>query len=146
VKTKLTGLVPGATYRLRSTVEFLTDVPNGCVGTGGSPGESVWIVIAAATIEPMTVFDGADYRLNIDSGNQGRGGRDGVVLGNIANTVQNCGPRRWESKSLTVPAGATLTVRADERGEAWFLVGLDSGLEASSRIYHQRVLVRLEPL
>ena len=144
VKTKVSGLVAGTTYRIRSTVDFLTDVPTDCVGVGGAPGESVWIIVAASSTEPQTIFNGSDYRMNIERGNQSQSGRDGLVLGNIANSVQNCGPRRWESKSLSIPAASTLTVRADDRGEAWVLVGMDSGFESFSRIYIQRFLVRFE--
>jgi len=144
VKTKVSGLVAGSTYRIRSTVDFLTDVPTGCAGVGGPPGESVWIIVAASMIEPQTIFNGSDYRMNIERGNQSQSGRDGVVVGNIANSVQNCGTRRWESKSLSSPSGSTLAVRADDRGEAWVLVGMDSGFESLSRIYIQRFLIRFE--
>jgi len=144
VKTKVSGLVAGSTYRIRSTVDFLTDVPTGCAGVGGSPGESVWIIVAASMIEPQTIFNGTEYRMNIERGNQSQSGRDSAVVGNIANSVQNCGTRRWESKTLSISSGSTLTVRADERGEAWVLVGMDSGFESFSRIYIQRVFIRFE--
>lgn len=146
VKTKISGLVAGTAYRVRATVEFLTDVPAGCVGVGGPPGESVWIIVGASTSEPQTLFNGSEYRLNIDRGNQSQGGREGIVLGNIANSVPNCGAPRWEAKTLSIPANATLTMRADERGEAWFLAGMDSGFESFSRIYIRRIALRLEPL
>lgn len=146
VKTKIGGLVAGTTYRLSTTVDFLSDVPAGCVGVGGAPGESVWIVVAVASSEPQTIFNGSDYRLNIDRGNQSQSGRDGIVIGNIANSVQNCGARRWESRSLSTPSPSPLSVRADERGEIWFLVGFDSGFESLSRIFYQRFAVRLSPV
>lgn len=146
VKTKISGLAAGTNYRLSATIEFLTDVPSGCIGVGGAPGESVWIVVANSTNEPQTVFNGSDYRVNIERGNQSQGGRDGVVLGNIANTVQNCGARRWESKSLATSSPSPLSVRADDRGDAWILVGFDSGYESFSRVYYQRFTVRLSPI
>jgi hypothetical protein len=73
-KTKVTGLANSVTYRVFVDVEFATDVPSGCVGVGGSPGESVWIVAAASPGEPLTIFNGSDYRVNIDRGNQSQGG------------------------------------------------------------------------
>ncbi|MFO0095255.1 MAG: hypothetical protein ACK54K_13225, partial [Gemmatimonadaceae bacterium] len=63
----------------------------------------------------------------------------------IANTVADCGTRRWESKRLATPSAFGLTVTADARGTAWLLVGMDSGFEALSRIYLQRVVVQLTP-
>lgn len=145
VKTKISGLVAGTTYRASVTVEFLTDVSSGCVGVGGSPGESVWIITAVSTAEPLTIFNNGNYRLNIDRGNQSVSGRDGIVLGTLANSVPNCGERRWESKTVSTPSPSPLSVRADERGEAWFLVGLDSGFESFSRVYYRRFTVRLSP-
>jgi hypothetical protein len=146
VKTKIGGLGAGTRYRLSATVEFLTDVPSGCVGAGGAPGESVWISVATSTSEPQTQFNGLDYRVNIERGNQSQGGRDAAVIGNITSTVQDCGPRRWETKSLSVPTPSPLTVQADDRGDVWFLVGMDSGFEGFSRIYYQRFTARFEPI
>jgi hypothetical protein len=145
VKTRLSGLVASTTYRVSATVEFLTDVPSGCLGVGGAPGESVWIITAVSTGEPLTIFTGGNYRLNLERGNQSVSGRDGIVLGTLANSVPNCGERRWESKTVSTPSPSPLSVRADERGEAWFLIGFDSGFESFSRLYYRRVTVRLEP-
>jgi hypothetical protein len=146
VKTKIGGLAAGTNYRVGATVEFLTDVPVGCSGVGGAPGESVWVVVATSSSEPQTQFNGLEYRMNIERGNQSQSGRDGVVVGNIANTVQDCGPRRWETKSLATPIPSPLIIRADDRGEAWFLVGIDSGFESFSRVYYQRFIARFEPV
>ena len=60
IKTKLSGLSAGTRYRVAVEVQFLTDASAGCFGVGGSPGESVWIVAAVATAEPLTVFNGTD--------------------------------------------------------------------------------------
>lgn len=144
-KTRLVDLAPGTTYRVAATVDLATDVPTGCVGVGGSPGDGVWIIVAAAPIEPTTVFDGRDYRVNLARGNQAVGGPQGGPVGTIANTVADCGTRRWESKRLATPSAFGLTVTADARGTAWLLVGMDSGFEALSRIYLQRVVVQLTP-
>ncbi len=143
--TRMPDLAPGATYRVAATVAFATDVPTGCAGVGGSPGESVWVIVGAATTEPRTVFDGRDYRVNLQRGNQSAGGPQGGPLGTIANTVPNCGPRRWETKQLASPDAVPGTVTADPQGTAWLLVGMDSGFESLSRIYLQRVTVTLTP-
>lgn len=145
IKTPIAGLVPGVTYAVSAKLEFLTDVPSGCVGVGGSPGESVWLVLAASTAEPQTVMSGGDVRLNIDRGNQSKGGTNGVVLGTMANTVPDCGARRWESKTLNTPVPTPLAAKADEKGVLWVLVGFDSGFEALSRLYYQRLTVNLRP-
>jgi hypothetical protein len=146
VKTRVDGLAPGTAYRVSARIEFLTDVPQGCIGVGGAPGESVWIVFATAATEPLTVFDGTDYRVNLDRGNQSTGGTQGIVLGNLANSVTECGPRAWETKTVTTPAPTPLGVTADVRGEAWILVGFDSGYEAFSQLYYRRFRVEFTPV
>jgi hypothetical protein len=145
VKTRIGGLVAGRGYRVSAQVQFLSDVPTGCIGVGGSPGESVWVILAASSAEPLTVFNGSDYRVNLQRGNQGQGGSQGIVLGTIANDVPNCGARQWRTKQLASTEPATLGVVADERGDAWVLLGIDSGFEAFSRIYFQRLSLRFTP-
>jgi hypothetical protein len=145
VKTRVGGLAGGRSYRVSAQVQFLSDVPTGCIGVGGSPGESVWVILAASTAEPLTVFNGSDYRVNLQRGNQGQGGSQGIVLGTIANDVPNCGARQWRTKQLASAEPAALGVVADERGDAWVLLGIDSGFEAFSRIYFQRLSLRFTP-
>jgi hypothetical protein len=144
-KTKISGLANSTKYRIVVRVDFATDVPSGCIGVGGAPGESVWVVAAASPSEPLTVFDGGNYRVNIDRGNQSQGGEQGLVLGNIANSIPACGMRRWETKTVVTPSPSALSVSSDERGTIWILVGMDSGFESLSRIYLRRVIVQLVP-
>jgi hypothetical protein len=145
IKSPVDGLVPGVTYRLSANLQFLTQVPSGCVGVGGSPGESVWLVLAAASAEPRNQISEGDTRLSIDRGNQSKGGASGVVLGTMANTVKDCGEPRWESKTLSAPLTNRLSVKADEKGVIWVLIGFDSGFEALSQLYYQRLSLSLEP-
>lgn len=145
VKTRISGLTAGVVYRVTAQVQLLTDAPTGCVGVGGSPGEGVWVIAAASATEPLTIFDGTNYRVNIDRGNQSVGGRNGIVIGNVANSSTDCIARRWESKLLSTQNPSPLTARADERGEAWFLVGFDSGFEAFSGIYYRNLTVDFTP-
>lgn len=144
-KDAVTGLEPGSTYRVEVAVTFLTDAPRDCIGVGGAPGESVWLVGGASAIEPVTVFDGTDYRVNVDRGNQATSGRDAVVLGDIAGTNVDCFARAFEVKRLATPEPSPLRVTADTRGTAWLLVGLDSGFEARSAVYLQQVTATFTP-
>ena len=144
-RTAVSDLVPGQPYRVAIDVEFLTDAPRDCVGVGGAPGESVWLVAGAAAHEPVTRFDGTDYRVDIDRGNQATGGRDAVVLGDVAGTNPDCLERSFEQKRLATAVPSPLRVRADARGTVWLLVGLDSGYESRSAIYLRRVSATLTP-
>jgi hypothetical protein len=146
IKSPVDGLVPGVTYRVSANLQFLTNVPSGCIGVGGSPGESVWLVLAAASAEPLNLIIGGDTRLNIDRGNQSIGGASGVVLGTMANTVSECGEPRWERKALSTSLTHRLSVTADEKGVIWVLIGFDSGFEARSQLFYQRLSLNLEPI
>ncbi|MFO0447894.1 MAG: hypothetical protein ACK52I_04260 [Pseudomonadota bacterium] len=146
VKTKVSGLTAGVLYRVTAQVQFLTSAPAGCAGVGGPPGESVWVVVGASPAEPLTVFDGTYFRINVERGNQSTSGRDGIVVGTVANTSTDCLVRRWESKTLATPNPSPLTVSADARGEAWFLVGFDSGFESFSAVYYRSLIVEFTPV
>jgi hypothetical protein len=125
-------------------VKFATDVPSGCMGVGGSPGESVWVVGAASDVEPKSVVNNGRSEMNIDRGNQGGGGKAGQVLGTIGNSVTDCGKPVLESKTLK--SKEALTVKADAEGKLWLLVGIDSGFESASHLTFQSVVLDAEPV
>jgi len=134
-KKKFTGYLPSKQYQLSFEIEIATNQSSGCVGVGGAPGESVYVVAGAAPTEPKTALDGLDYRVNLDRGNQGTPGKASQVLGNVANTVPDCGPQVYQAKTLK--SSAPLTVTSNANGEIWVLFGIDSGFEASSRVYYK---------
>jgi hypothetical protein len=142
-KRRVAGLRPGATYRMRFEVEIATDVPRGCGGVGGAPGESVFLKAGVSTAEPRTRVESGSVRLDIDKGDQANGGDNAVVLGTIENTTP-CESRDgqivrvWELKSFVSPEAA-LVVRADGAGTAWLLVGTDSGFEGTTELFYTRV-------
>lgn len=144
-KGALDGLTPGARYTATVSVEIATDTPSGCIGVGGSPGESVWIKAGASAEEPVPVSDGDHLRMNVDVGNQSESGTQAVVLGTVANT-RTCGdPPLWETKALAEQeVSAPLRVPPD--GRAWLLIGADSGFESLTQIYFTRASVKLTPL
>lgn len=144
-RTKVSGLTAGATYRARFQVDFLSTVPAGCVGVGGAPGESVWITAGTSQSEPQTVLENGEYRVNIPRGNQSSGGTAGEVLGNIANSIADCAAFEWRAKQLSSATPAPLQLTADSRGEAWILVGMDSGFEAFSQVFLRKVQIEFQP-
>lgn len=144
VKKQYGGLAPSTSYKLTFSVKFATDVPSGCMGVGGSPGESVWMVGAASDFEPKAVVKDGRTEVNIDRGNQAGGGKAGQVLGTIGNSVQDCGPSRNESKTLK--SAEPLVVKTDVDGKLWVLVGIDSGFESASHVSFQSVTLDLDPI
>ncbi len=144
-KGQIVGLAPNTSYRVRFEVEFATNAPAGCVGVGGSPGESVWVKAGASQAEPEAVDVGGFFQMSIDKGNQAIGGEKALVLGDVASS-QTCGQGQpqWEIKQLTSGA-ETITVTAVGDGRVWLLMGTDSGFEATTSLYYTRLLATFEP-
>lgn len=139
LKRRVGGFEPNTDYQVSFIVDFATDVPTGCGGVGGSPGESVFVKAGASNIEPNSVVDQLGWlRMNVDKGNQANSGANAVVIGNVANSTlceQNI--RRYEIKELRSPRPVLVTT--DETGSAWLLVGTDSGFEAVTTLYYTRI-------
>lgn len=137
VKRKVSGLEPGKVYFITFTVEFATNVPDGTLGAGGSPGESVYVKVGATTVEPKKVKDDQNfYRMNIDNNNQSGNGDDMVVAGDFSNDTDQA---VYALKTVTndSPFGAA----TDENGNLWFIIGTDSGFEATMTIYYNTIKV-----
>ena len=114
-------------------------------GSTEPPGESVYIKAGASEVEPLPVLEGTYLRMNIDIGNQSRGGEQAAVLGNVANSRPCEQAPEWERKSFpaqSVPAPVT----ASSDGRVWILFGSDSGFEGRTQIYYTRVSVTLTPV
>jgi hypothetical protein len=139
LKRQVTGFEANTNYQVSFIVNFATDVPTGCGGVGGSPGESVFVKAGASTVEPTSDLDQLGWlRMNIDKGNQSQGGVNALVIGNVANSTlceQNI--RRYEIKQLRSPR--SLLVTTDGAGSAWLFVGTDSGFEAVTSLYYTRI-------
>ena len=144
-KGPVDGLLPGARYDVTVGVEIATDVPAGCLGVGGAPGESVWVKAGATAVAPLAIRDGSYLRMNVDVGNQSAGGSQGVVLGDVANSRRCEQPRQWERKSFEgrlIPA----SIEIPSSGRAWLFFGVDSGFEARTAIYFLRADAAFRPI
>ncbi|MGQ0621653.1 MAG: hypothetical protein ACT4QA_17345 [Panacagrimonas sp.] len=137
-KRRVDGLDPGRRYTVRFQVEIATEVPTGCTGIGGSPGDSVYLKAGVAGVEPVAVanLDGFN-ELNVDKGVQSNAGPAALVLGTIATTRVCDDGRGFELKMLD-SGRDSLAVTADVEGSVWLLVGTDSGFEGSTRLYYTR--------
>ncbi len=117
-KGQVAGLDGNRRYSVRFDIEIATNVPMGCVGVGGAPGEGVTVKAGASEIEPEAVVVGADWRMNVDKGNQTGGGVNAVVLGDVASSIP-CGETpQWELKQLSSGLDA-VAVTTDSRGSTW---------------------------
>lgn len=82
----ITGLAPQTTYRVVFDIELASNAPDGSVGIGGSPANSVFLKSGVTQFEPLSKVlpNSNDLQLNADKGNQAVGGQDALVLGDIA--------------------------------------------------------------
>ena len=137
LKKQVSGLRPNATYAVSVSVDLATNVPAGSFGIGGSPGESVFVKAGASTVEPTTAEDDIRHlRMNIDKGNQSKGGESMVVLGNVAHP--EVVDREYRIKTLD-NTDLPLNVDSDSEGRVWLIVGTDSGFEGLSAFYYSRI-------
>jgi hypothetical protein len=144
VKKQITGLVANTEYTFAvPSMNLLSNAQSGCMGVGGAPGESVYVIAAASTTEPKAVTTNGDTRLNIDRGNQAEPGKASFVLGNIANGLPCEGTPTYASK--LVRNGTGVRVKTDGEGKVWVLLGIDSGFEATTSIYLQNVTMTFVP-
>ena len=142
LKRRVDGLRPNTAYTVFVSVDLATNVPAGLFGIGGSPGESVFVKGGASTVEPVAEEDGNRYlRMNIDKGNQSRGGESMVVLGNVAHPeVATTEFRVKTLDNIDMP----LSVTTDSGGSVWLIVGTDSGFEGLTKLYYARINYSLD--
>jgi len=144
------GIVANARYLLSFTVVLAGKEELGLGGIGGSPSESVYLKVGGSSIEPrlLPAEPGATVsRLNIDIGNQSRGGMNASVAGNIANDIEALTPlpenfgfrlfRRMHTHPWPIATGAN--------GDLHLVVGTDSGFEGITELYYKRITVTLTP-
>ncbi len=144
LKRQVDGLVPGESYSVSVTVDLATNVPTGMVGIGGSPGESVYVKAGASTVEPEASPDRTGHlRMNIDKGNQSRGGSQMVVIGDVAHA--DVAGEEFQIKTLA-NSGRPVTVDADASGNAWLIVGTDSGFEGLTLLCYDRISYTFSPV
>ncbi len=128
---EISGLTAGQLYEFHVTFRLATNVDGGMIGVGGSPGSSVFVKGGVTALRPHSGIDAHNqYRLNIDKGNQGTGGCDMLLLGNLEKEEsRRPGEYEWKSFEFTMQA------KADETGCAYLILGTDSGFEAVSSYY-----------
>ncbi len=131
-------------YRVSFDVEIATNVPSGCGGVGGAPGEAVTVKAGVSVIEPDRQLDaGGWWRMNVDKGSQTESGEDSVVIGDLASSRPCEEGFVWERKRL---GGPSMMLNTDSTGRAWLFVGTDSGFESRSAVYYTQFKARFEPM
>lgn len=135
---KVNGLKKSAEYNVDFKLILASKYHNGSAGIGGSPANSVYVKAGLVTTKPASQIKDGDYVINIDKANQAQGGDDMKVLGDLAVPDTTTGykliTRTYEGFSFT----------ADSKGEAWVIVGIDSGFEGPTAIYLDKLEMKLK--
>ena len=135
-RKEVEGLEPNTTYNVGFDIHFATEVPSGCAGIGGPPGEAVRIIADASEIKPEPFVDDMDwYRLNIQHLNDSAEWYQRVQLGDIANSRECEDGYEYEIKELSSNVNHA-TVTSDENGRAWLMFGTRSGFEGQTDLYY----------
>jgi hypothetical protein len=147
LKKRVDGLKPKTTYQVTFRIDLATNVPEGMMGIGGSPGESVYVKAGATAVEPLAEEDASGWlRMTIDKGNQGQEGRDMINLGHIAHPELGDGTgEEYMIKSLGND-DRPFEVTTDANGGLWLVVGTDSGFEGLTTLYYSEISVVLREL
>lgn len=141
------GLTADTAYRVELEMTFATEVPQGCAGAGGSPGESVYVKLGASGVKPVVVNADGFFELNIDKGIQSQEGRDALVAGDMTNFQEECLPsEQWEWQIKTVATrGRDFFATTDADGRLWVYGGSDSAFESRTTYFVTEFTVRLAP-
>jgi len=135
-RKQVEGLEPNTTYQVGFTVRFATEVPSGCVGIGGPPGEAVRVIASASEIRPEPFVDDQDYYLlNIQHLNDPGAWYQNAIMGDIANSRECEDGFEYEIKEVSSDRNHDI-VTSDENGRAWLMFGTRSGFEGQTDLYY----------
>jgi hypothetical protein len=144
-RNQITGLTPNTNYSVNFDLELASNAPDGSIGIGGSPANSVFLKAGATLTEPLAIVDDpndSNIRLNIDKGNQGQGGRDTVILGDIAKPDDGT----FDYALITRNNNAEQFIfRTDDLGNAWLYFGTDSGFEGTTALFYTNFQAKFTP-
>jgi hypothetical protein len=139
-KKRIAGLPPSTPVMLTMEVQLASKYAEGLLGIGGPPGEGVTVKAGAVPFEPQAVVDRRDrwLRMNLDKGNQSVGGRDMIVIGNVAKPED--GNKNYVLL-LRHQHGQPHAVTTAGDGSLWLIFGTDSGFEGQTALYYPKLTV-----
>lgn len=141
----VTGLAPETTYSVKFNVELASNAPDGSIGIGGSPANSVYLKAGVTQFEPLATIapDSNFWLLNADKGNQSQSGQDALLLGDIAKPDDGT----FDYALITRDNSAQpFTFRTDNSGSAWLFFGTDSGYEGTTALYYTNFRAEFTPV
>lgn len=141
IKHKVEDLDPNTQYTITFDVKFASDAKAGQSGIGGAPGESVFMKVGAANVEPKTLIEDDMFVMNIDKGDQSENGANMVVVGNVAVPENSDGfvEQSRTNSPYNTNYNTPIVVTSNNDGELWLIVGTDSGFEGVTTIYYMEI-------
>ena len=134
-RQEINGLEANTRYEVEFDIELASNAPDGSIGIGGSPANSVFLKAGVTLIEPLPIVDSSgDLRLNIDKGNQANSGTDSVLLVDIAKPEDDTFDFDYEIIERTNQEPFVFST--DDSGSAWLYFGTDSGFEGTTALYY----------
>ncbi|HHT0592226.1 TPA: hypothetical protein ACTXXA_002211 [Legionella anisa] len=148
---KIKDLKPNTTYQVSFSLEFASNAPEGSIGSGGSPGDSVYVKIGAVSHKPQRYVDDSNhYRINLDKGNQALDGKDMITIGSIgvetANSIYRLKTLPYLPSEEIQSKLANYTTRTNNKGEVWLVLGTDSGFESTTTIFYTNLSAAFKEL
>jgi len=147
LKTQIDGLKPGTTYQVLFSIDLASNTPQGLMGIGGSPGESVYVKAGAVDYEPEIIEESDGWlRMNIDKGNQASEGEDMINLGTLANPNIDLDTFTGEEYALMTlnNQDRVFNVTTDNDGNVWVIAGTDSGFEGPTKVYYDTINITFD--
>ena len=144
LKVQIDGLKPDTSYQVHFSIDLASNTPEGMMGIGGSPGESVFVKAGAVDSEPEVIEDTSGWlRMNIDKGNQASEGQDMINLGTLANPNIDLDTFTGEEYALMTldSQDRVFSVTTDPDGNVWIIAGTDSGFEGPTTVYYNKVVI-----
>lgn len=138
---KIEGLEPETTYQLSYLAEFASNTPRNSIGTGGSPGASVYLKAGAVAQNPYNIQKKAEnglYRLTAyDKGRQPELVNDMISLGNIGT-----GLSEFKYSMIKRSGSNQQTVTTGKNGELWLVIGTESAYEGVTTLFYTSVKIK----
>ena len=141
---ELSGLAPQSKYQVETEVELASKYPDGSVGIGGSPGNSVHLVSKFASLGYM-----------LEKGNSESNNIQLVLKKeeNVPESVMNIDlgdvsipSEQYIYQLISRKKGSSPdVVLSDKDGKLWAIVGTWSGFEGVSSLYYTRIKITLTP-
>src|SRR5690606_33590517 len=131
------GLLSNATYDVDFELDIASDAADDSFGVGGSPGSGVYLKAGVITHQPeKELEDDHHYRVNFDKANQAQDGEDMMNLGDVSN-----GTDEFEFAMIHRSNDTPFRFQTDSDGNAWVVIGTDSGFEATTTLFYDKITV-----